>query len=216
MSVWKGFSAQELRVLRRLATPEKIQTYLETIRYNNERSGATCRSPLHVLRRGEAHCIEGALFAAACMRLAGKKPLIVDFEANGDFDHVVCVFKRKGLWGAISKSNFHSLGYRDPIFKSLRELALSYFPSYHNYRGQKSLRRVSVPVSVTQFDSIHWMTSDDDLWDIGNYLFTVKHEELLPKSMTQRDLRVVPRAAQYADTAKPPSGWKNGKPKKGH
>jgi hypothetical protein len=169
-----------------------------------------------VLLRGEAHCIEGALFAAACLRLAGEKPLIVDLEAEGDHDHVICVFKRSGRWGAISKSRFHSLGYRDPVFRTLRELALSYFPSYHNYRGQKSLRRVSVPVDLTRFDRIEWMTSERDLWEIGNYLFTVKHEDLLPRGMTQRNLRTVPIAAQYADTVKPPHEWKNGKPKQGH
>lgn len=208
-----GFTPGEVRALKRLNTPHKVQAALDAMPYNTELRGETCRSPREVLKRKEAHCIEGALFAAACLRLAGKKPLIVDLESERDHDHVICVFKQGKYWGAISKSRFHSLGYRDPIFKNMRELALSYFPSYHNYRGQKTLKRVSVPVDLSRFDRIAWMTSKHDLWDIGNYLFTVKHETLVPRGVK---LRTVPAAAQYADTAQPPKGWKNGKPKKGH
>ena len=208
-----GLTPGETRVFKRLNTPHKIQTYLDGLPYNNEVPRETCRSPREVLKHKEAHCIEGALFAAACLRFAGHKPLIVDLESKRDHDHVICVFKESGHWGAISKSRFHSLSYRDPIFKSMRELALSYFPSYHNYRGQKTLRRVSVPIDLTRFDRDAWMTSEHDLWNIGNYLFTVKHEELVPRGVK---LRTVPSAAQYADTAEPPKGWKNSKPKKGH
>lgn len=208
-----GLTPQELMVLQRLDTPEKIQTFLEGLAYNRELDGETCRSPRGVLKHKEAHCMEGALFAAACLRMHGKKPLLLDLTAKRDHDHVVCVFKRGRYWGAISKSKFHSLGYRNPIYRSIRELALSYLPSYHNYRGEKTLFSASVPFDVSVFDRIGWMTSDKDLWDIGWKLCQIKHERLTPKGVK---LRPVPRAAQYADVAQPPDGWKNRKPTRGH
>jgi hypothetical protein len=214
-ALFRDFSAAEQRLLRRLNTPAKVQTYLEGLRYNKELAGDTCSSPRTVLRRGSAQCMEGALFAAMCMRFHGHKALVMDLEAQHDHDHVLCVFRSKGLWGAISKSKFHSLSYRDPVFRTLRELALSYFPNYHNYRGTKTLRKYSVPLSLAQFDRIHWMSSDDDVWAIPERLCTIKHYALYPRAIIP-SLRVVPLPRQYADTAYPPRGWKNKPPKRGY
>lgn len=177
-----GLTKQELTILKRLTTPQKIQTFMEKhFSYNKELGGETCRSPRVVLSSRTAHCMEGALFAAACSRVNGKQPLIVDMSATRDHDHVIAVFKQNGLWGAISFSQFNNLQWRDPIFRNLRELALSYFPFYYNYNGSKTLRSYSRPVNLKRFDDIEWMMSSENLWNIGNYLFTVKHYALYPK-----------------------------------
>jgi hypothetical protein len=176
------FTKQELKVFRQLNTPQRVQLYMQrNFKYNKELRGETCRSPRVVLRTKTAHCIEGALFAAACFRMNSRKPLILDLAAGRDHDHVIAVFKQDGLWGAVSFSQFNSLQWRDPIYRNLRELALSYFPFYYNFNASKTLKTYSLPVNLERFDSIEWMTSEENLWDIGNYLFTVKHHPLYPK-----------------------------------
>lgn len=208
-----GLTQQELRVFRRLNTPEKIQDFLEKrLRYNSERNGETCRSPREVLRHGEAHCMEGALFAAAALRVNGYRPLLVDLTATRDHDHVICVFRRSGRWGALSKSKFNSLGYRNPIYRSIRELALSYFPFYNNYRGTRTLRSYTQPMHLGRFDSMNWMTSGEDLWDIGMALIERKHHDLVPRGLK---LRPVTRDMLYADLVRAPTRWKSAAPKKG-
>jgi hypothetical protein len=159
--------------------------------------------------------MEGALFAAAAMRFHGKTAYLVDLEADGDHDHVLCVFRERGLWGALSKSRFHSLGYRDPVFRSIRELALSYFPWYNNYRGQKTLRRYSLPVRLSQFDTLNWTSTTGSVWEVPIRLCEIKHYALVPARVAKH-LRTVPLAAQYADTAQPPRNWKNRAPRQGH
>lgn len=163
---FETYSQAELRILRSLSTPQRIQSFLDRIKYNTELHGETSRSPRGVLAHREAHCMEGALFAAAAMRFHGKTAYLVDLEAEGDYDHVLCVFRERGLWGALSKSHFHSLGYRDPIYRSIRELALSYFPWYNNYRGQKTLRRYSLPVRLSQFDKLKWTSTTGSVWAV--------------------------------------------------
>jgi len=187
---------QELSVMRRLNTAQKIQDFMEQrFKYNKELTGETCRSPRAVLRTRTAHCIEGALFAAACFRVNGMKPLIVDMSAKRDHDHVIAVFKQDDLWGAVSYSQFNSLQWRDPVFRNLRELALSYFPFYYNYNRSKTLQSYSKPVNLKRFDKIKWMTSEKNLWDIGNYLFEIKHYTLYPegvkKSIRPMDKNIV-------------------------
>ncbi|MEO7142861.1 MAG: hypothetical protein ABI165_05090 [Bryobacteraceae bacterium] len=175
-----GFRPAELRIFDRLNTPEKIQRFLDDrIHYNQEESGATCRSPRRVLRDRLGHCMEGALFGAAALRLLGFPPLLVDLEAVRDDDHVLAVFRRRGRWGAIAKSNYSGLRYREPVYKTLRELAMSYFEHYYNPRGEKTLRRYSRPVNLTRFDRLDWMTTDDDVWDIPFYLCDIPHTRLL-------------------------------------
>jgi hypothetical protein len=175
----------------RLRTPEKIQHFLDHgIVYNHETSGATCRSPRRVLRDRTAHCMEGALFSAAALRILGHEPLLLDFEAVHDDDHVLAIFRRHGHWGAIAKSNYTGLRYREPVYRTLRELAMSYFEHYYNLRRQKTLRNYSRPVNLKRFDHIRWMTREDDVWEVPEYLTVIPHTPLLPQKLVASLSRV--------------------------
>src|SRR6476620_11639917 len=147
-------------VLRKLSTPEKIQKYLDDLPYNKEKDGETCRSPRLVLEYNTAHCFEGALFAAAALRANGKPPLILDLASVRDDDHVIAVYRANGCWGSIGKSNYAGLRFRSPVYRTLRELALSYFEHYYNLKGERTLRAYSVPVNLARLDSKHWMTAE--------------------------------------------------------
>jgi hypothetical protein len=183
-----GFDAAETRVLRALKTPEKVQRFLDTeIAYNKEPDGETVRSPRRVLRDGVAHCLEGALLAAAALRIHGFPPLLLDLEAVHDDDHVLAVFKQQGHWGAIAKSNYSGLRFREPVYRSLRELAMSYFEHYFNLSREKTLRNYSRPVNLSRFDCISWMTAEDDLWPINEHLAGIPHVPLL-RDMSRRRL----------------------------
>lgn len=165
----------ELQTFRKLSTPERIQKYLDDLPYNKERSGETCYSPRLVIRHNTAHCFEGALFAAAALRVGGRPALILDLEAVRDDDHVVAVYRTSGHWGAIGKSNYAGLRFRSPVYRTLRELAISYFEHYYNLAGEKTLRAYSRPVNLARFDSIDWMISEEPLWAIPEYLVEIKH-----------------------------------------
>jgi hypothetical protein len=194
-----GLTKQELRILKQLNTPRKIQDFLDTkLAYNYEEKRETCRSPRVVLRERSAHCMEGALLAAAAMRVNGMEPLIVDLAAKRDHDHIIAVFKQHGRWGAISKSRFLTLQYRDPVYRTLRELAMSYFAFYNNMQGSKTLRSYSQPINLKRYDHLDWMTSEEDLWDIGNSLFDLPHTELVTAEMT-KTLRPLSKAFMKAD-----------------
>src|ERR1039457_196924 len=184
------FTAAERAVFRRLRTPEKIQRFLDELAYNKEPGGPTCRSPSRVLRQRKAHCMEGALFGAAALRALGYPPLLLDLEAVRDDDHVLAIFRRDGCWGAIAKSNYSGLRYREPVYRGLRELAMSYFEHYYNLRREKTLRNYSRPVNLRRFDSIHWMTAEEDVWAIPEYLVTIKHTPLLRAGLAARLGRV--------------------------
>jgi len=179
-----GFTATELRVLRALKTPSGIQRYLDEMPYH---LAGTAWSPRMVLRERTAHCLEGAVFAAAALRVLGLRPLIFDLEADQDTDHVVAIFKSRGHWGAVAKSNFTGCRYREPVYRNLRELALSYFNIYFNLRGERTLRRYSQPVDLARFDHLHWMTTEKDIWFIAEYLCEIPHRSLLKRSM-EKDL----------------------------
>jgi hypothetical protein len=184
------FDDAELRILRRLATPEKIQRFLDELAYNKEKGGATCRSPRRVLRDRTAHCMEGALFGAAALRMIGHPPLLLDLEAVRDDDHVLAIFQSHGHWGAIAKSNYSGLRFREPVYRTLRELVMSYFEHYCNLKAEKTLRNYSRPVNLRRFDSIHWMTAEEDLWSVPEYLCTIAHTPLLPPRIVRRLGRV--------------------------
>jgi hypothetical protein len=154
----------------------------------------TAFSPRRVLRENTSHCFEGAIFAAAALRANGYPPLVIDLEAEHDTDHVIAVYKVHGHWGAISKSNYSALGFREPIFRSLRELALSYFDGYFNLRRERTLRRFSNPVNLSRFDRRNWMTTDEPIWFIAEYLFTIRHFPLLEPRMIERLHRVDDRS----------------------
>ena len=176
-----AFTAAERAVFRRLSTPEKIQRFLDhELGYNQELHGPTCHSPRRVLGDRAAHCMEGALFGAAALRMLGHPPLLVDLEAVRDDDHVLAVFRLRGHWGAIAKSNYSGLRYREPVYRTLRELVMSYFEHYYNLRKEKTLRRYSRPVNLRRFDSIRWMTAEDDVWAVPEYLCTIAHRPVLP------------------------------------
>ncbi len=184
------FTAEERAVFRSLKTPLKIQKYLDQLAYNKEEHGETCRSPRRVIRDGTAHCMEGALFGAAALRMLGHPPLLLDFEAVRDDDHVIAIFRTDGHWGALAKSNYTGLRYREPVYRTLRELAMSYFEHYYNLRREKTLRNYSRPVNLKRFDRVHWMTAEEDLWEIPDYLTTIYHTPLLDSKQVARLERV--------------------------
>jgi len=182
-----GFNAREWNTLRRLATPEKIQRFLDReIGYNKEESGPTCRSPRRVLRERTAHCLEGALFGAAALSVLGYPPLLLDLEAVRDDDHVLAIFRQRGHWGALAKSNYAGLRFREPVYRNLRELVMSYFEHYYNPSGEKTLRSYSRPVNLNRFHPLAWMTAKEDLWPIARYLCDIPHRRLLTPSMERR------------------------------
>src|SRR5437879_10947836 len=154
-----GVTPKELRKLRSLKKPDRIQRYLDNMPYH---LADTAWSPRVVLRENTAHCFEGAIFAAAALRANGYPPLLMDIEAERDTDHVVAIFKVRGHWGAVAKSNFTGCRYREPVYRTLRELAMSYFNIYFNLRKQRSLRRYSRPVNLARFDNLNRMTSEKD------------------------------------------------------
>jgi hypothetical protein len=177
------FTPTELAVFRRLTSPARIQRFLDELAYNKEPAGATCRSPRMVLRDRTAHCMEGALFGAAALRMLGHQPLLLDFEAVRDDDHVLAIFRVRGHWGALAKSNYSGLRYREPVYRTLRELAMSYFEHYYNLRKEKTLRRYSRPVNLKRFDPMGWMTAEENVWTIPEYLCTIRHTPVLPERL---------------------------------
>lgn len=182
-----GFTPSELRTLRALKTPAGIQRYLDDMPYH---LAGTAWSPRTVLREKTAHCLEGAVFAAAALRVLGFPPLIFDLEADQDTDHVVAIFKSRGHWGAIAQSNFTGCRYREPVYRTLRELALSYFNIYFNLRGERTLRRYSRPVNLARFDRLRWMTTEKDIWFIAEYLCDIPHRPLLRRGLAKNLTRV--------------------------
>jgi hypothetical protein len=182
----KELNQSELRTFRsRLDTASKIQHYLDAIPYNLETDGETFRSPRRVLRDATANCIEGAVMAAAALRVAGDSPLIMDLTAVHDEDHVIAPFRRRGHWGAIATSKFTGLRYREPVYRTLRELAMSYFEHYFNLAGERTLRGYGRPVNLARFDGLRWMTSEEDLWPIAEHLERIPHVTLLGPSLAR-------------------------------
>ena len=176
-----GLTPAELKLLRSLSTPQKIQDYLDTLPINFEKKGETCMSPRRVLREQKAHCIEGAMLAAVALWLQGEKPLLLDLKNKGDDDHVVALYKRNGCWGAISKTNHATLRFRDPIYRTIRELTMSYFHEYFlDTTGIKTLRSHSGPFNLAHYGTA-WITSEDELWNIAADIDTVKHYPLFTK-----------------------------------
>ena len=183
------------RAFRKLKTPRLIQRFLdEEIGYNTEPRGFTCYSPRLVLREGVAHCMEGALLAAMALRWLGYPPLLLDLEAVRDSDHVLAVYKVDGRWGAVAKSDYAGLRSREPVYRSIRELALSYFEHYYNPRGEKTLRTYSRPVNLARFDrSLEWMTTLEEVWAIPEHLCEIPHTRILTR---EQERRVAPMDAR--------------------
>ena len=188
-----GFTPAELRKLRTLRNPHGIQRFLDDMPYH---LADTAWSPRRVLREFTAHCFEGAIFAAAALRANGHPPLVFDLEAEHDTDHVVAIYRSRGHWGAIAKSNYSGCRYREPVYRSLRELAMSYFDDYFNLRRERSLRTFSRPVNLSRFDRRSWMTTEKHLWFIAEHLFTVHHYRLLTPAMIRNLHRLDRRSFQ--------------------
>ena len=153
-----GLTPAEFAVLQRLDSPQKIQAFLFSLGQNFEVDGDTCRTVRGVLETRRAHCIEGAMLAACAFWVHGEPPLLLDMRAVRDFDHVVALFRRGGRWGAISKTNGFALRWRDPVYRSLRELAMSYFHEYTNRRDHKTLREYSAPYDLRRVDTRIWVS----------------------------------------------------------
>ncbi len=181
-----ALSPAEVRTLRVLRTPALIQKFIDALDYQY---ADTAWSPRRVLRERKGHCLEGALLAAAALRVNGRPPLLMDLESVHDDDHVVALYRERGLWGGIAKSNFSGLRFRPPVYRTLRELALSYFANYFNLRGEYTLRAYSVPLNLHRLDACHWMTAEDDVWCVPEALIAARHFPLAPDPVT----RALPR-----------------------
>ena len=169
----------ELRALRRLRTPRRIQDFLDEIPINHEREGGTCSSPLTALRRNSAHCMEGALIAALALWMHGEPPLVMDLKtARADVDHLVTLFRVGGYWGGITKTNHSVLRYREPIYRDLRELAVSFFHEYSLPDGRKTLRRYSAAFDLRRYRA-DWITNADNLWDLEWQIDQSRHMQLV-------------------------------------
>lgn len=176
MSPLSVFSKAELRKLKSLKNPAGIQRFLDEVPYH---LADTSWSPRLVLREETAHCLEGAIFGAAALRALGYPPLVWDLEADDDTDHVLAVYRERGHWGAIAASNYSGCRGRQPVYRSLRELAMSYFDTYFNLRGKRSLRRFSRPVDLSRFDDRQWMTAEGSVWFVAEHLCDIPHTPLL-------------------------------------
>lgn len=181
-----GLAPEDLRTLRALKTPALIQKFIDAVPYQYAN---TALSPQRVLRERKGHCLEGALLAAAALRVNGRPPLLMDLESVHDDDHVVAVYRENGLWGSIAKSNFAGIRFRAPVYRTPRELALSYFEFYYNLRGERTLRSYSKPVNLARLDSQHWMTSEEDVWCVPELLIAARHYPLFPDKVA----RALPR-----------------------
>jgi hypothetical protein len=188
------WTSAELRALARLATPAAVQSFLDALPYNTEEEEETFRSPRRVLRDRTANCVEGAVFAAAALRFHRRPPLVMDLTAVHDEDHVIAPFRERGLWGAIGTSKFTGLRYREPVYRGLRELVMSYFEHYFNLGAERTLRGYGRPVNLARFDRLGWMTAEVDLWVIAEHLESIPHVPILPGGRPPRLTRVDERS----------------------
>jgi hypothetical protein len=203
-----GLTKREFAALARLDTPQKIQAFLNDVPINHEIGGETVLSVREVLRQRRAHCIEGAMLAAAALWVNGEPPLVMHLDCHeSDFPHVITLFRRHGAWGAISKTNGTPLRYRDPIYRTLRELALSYFHEYFNRRGHKTLRTYSATFDMRRLDPEDWITSMKNCWTAHDRITDLRHYPLISKRqeklLTKRD-KFERKAAKMVEYPRPP------------
>jgi hypothetical protein len=199
-----GFTRAQERLLNRLNSPSRIQDFLDKLPINFEPNGDTCKSPKQVLETGTAHCIEGALLAACVLQRQGEAPLVLDLRViSPDFDHVMALFTSHGRYGAISKTNHAVLRFREPIYKTVRELALSCFHEYFTDNGQKTLREYSGAINLARFNRRGWETADKDVWYIAEYIDLAKHYPFLRRGQS----RTLRRASQIEIKAGQLTEW---------
>ncbi len=176
------FTKKEKELMQKLNTPAKVQDFLNGLKFNFEKKGQTLKSPILTLRVGNAHCIEGAILGAYILSLHGFPPLLLHLKTiKGDYDHVIAPFKMDGLWGALSKTNHAVLRYREPIYKNIHELVMSYFHEYFLDNGMKTLRSYSEPLNLNIFEK-GWEREDRDLWGIDDELDKIRHYDILSKT----------------------------------
>ena len=188
----QGLNQSERRIWAQLTTPVRIQAFLDKLPYSME-TGYRC--PLRVLREHMAHCFDGALFGAAALRRLGNPSLILNMISNDeDDDHILALYRRDGYWGAIAKSNFAGLRFREPVYRTLRELVMSYFEHFYNIEGKKTLRSYTVPLNLKAFDKFNWMTSDPPIEKIGKRLDQIRKVRILTHSMITSLSRVDERS----------------------
>ncbi len=181
------YTKDEIKLFKKLSTPVKIQDFLNTVPNNFDQGNDTLRSPREMLRKNKAHCMEGALFAAAVFEFHKKPALLLDLKSTQkDLDHVVTLFKQNGYWGAISKTNHAVLRYREPVYRTIRELALSYFHEYFLHDGTKTLLSYSQPFNLKKFKREDWQTSAEDLWHIAEALDDSPHIMIVPKQLRKK------------------------------
>jgi hypothetical protein len=181
----------ERALWRGLTSPFKIQAFVDAVPYSGEER---YRSPLTFLRDRTGHCFDGALFAAAALRRLGHPPVIVDLLPGDDDDHVLAIFKLGTGWGAVAKSNFSGLRYREPVYRGLRELVMSYFEDYYNFKGEKTLRGYTRPLGLAAYDRVGWMWSDERLDDIGVKLGEIRSYRVVTAAQVRRLNRVDARS----------------------
>jgi hypothetical protein len=181
-----GLTAQEYATLARLATPQKVQAFLNRVPANHEIGGESLLSVREVLRQKRAHCLEGAFVAAAALWIHGRPPLVVHLDCDlSDYPHCIAVFRQGRLWGAISKTNGGVLRYRDPIYRTLRELAMSYFHEYCDRRGRRTLRSYSAPFDLRRLDPASWVTNPGACWPVHDRLVGLRHYALVTPRQTR-------------------------------
>jgi len=201
-----GLTRAEFAILRRLSSPERIQSFLNTIPINHETGGETILSVREVLTQRRAHCIEAAFVAACALWIHGEPPAVMHLDcAPTDYPHVVALFRRSGDWGAISKSNGTPLRYREPIYRSLRELAMSYFHEYSDKHGRKTLRSYSAAFDLRRIDPGLWVTSKRECMEANDRLANARHYPLVTPRQTRLLARRDPFERHAAKTVEYPS-----------
>lgn len=178
----KMLTGSERRLLARLSCPVRIQAFLDDLTYSHEDS---YRCPLRVLRDRKAHCYDGAVFAAAALARLGYPPLVVNLfpKTRDDDEHLLAIYRQHGAWGAVAKSNFVGLRFREPIHRTLRELVISYFEHYYNLAREKTLRSYTRPLNLTAFDRQQWLTRDETMDLIADRLSAMRRMPLMERSM---------------------------------
>jgi hypothetical protein len=198
--VW---SKAERALFRTLTSPDRIQGYLDKTPYSTE---PVYRSPRSVIRDRKAHCFDGALFAAAALRQIGHRPVLVDILAENDDEHILALFRRHDRIGAVAKSNFVGLRFREPVYRNIRELVLSYFESYFNANRQKTLRGYLAPLDLSRLDRLDWMTADENLEEVANALDRQRVVTLVTPAMAARFVPVDQRSYEAGSLGADPAG----------
>ena len=200
----RNLSADEHAIVSRLTGPAAIQAFLDSIPYSTDEF---YRCPLRVLRDRTAHCFDGAMFAAAALRRIGYPPLILDILSNGrDDEHLLALFKVDGCWGAVAKSNFVGLRFREPVYRTLRELVMSYFEQYYNLEREKTLRGYTGPLNLKRFDRLNWMAADETMELIAQRTEEIRRVMLIDAEMEKRLSPVDERSYQAGLTGSDPNG----------